>query len=306
MTGVSADASAKLPMTVVAGYLGAGKTTLINRLLAEDHGLRLLVMVNDFGAINIDADLLESRDEDTLTLTNGCACCTMGADLFMAMGDALDRRPRPDHLVIEASGVADPKRIADAGIAESEMTYGGIVTVVDGVEFPRLAEDGLIGPQVRAQAAQADLLHVSKVDPTPDALLALLAEISGASVLDSGAGDPLSPLLFAIPANPRRSAVAAVHPDYVSYSYEGPVAMTRGEIGSLIARRPQGLFRAKGRIAEEGGASWEVQVVGTQVSITRGPAIAVTRFVGIGLASNVTRGEIEDWWKAALPVPHPA
>jgi len=78
---------ARLPLTVIGGYLGAGKTTLINRLLTEDHGLRLMVMVNDFGTINIDADLLESADKDTLRLTNGCVCCTMGGDLFMAMGD---------------------------------------------------------------------------------------------------------------------------------------------------------------------------------------------------------------------------
>ena len=106
----------RLPLTVLGGYLGAGKTTLLNRLLSEDHGQRILVMVNDFGAINIDASLIAAASSDTLTLSNGCVCCTMGADLFMAMGDALDRRPRPDHLVIEASGVADPAKIADIRI----------------------------------------------------------------------------------------------------------------------------------------------------------------------------------------------
>ncbi|MFT7136469.1 MAG: G3E family GTPase, partial [Akkermansiaceae bacterium] len=73
----------RLPLTVISGYLGAGKTTLINRLLAEDHGLKLMVMVNDFGAINIDAELIAEAGEDTMTLTNGCVCCTMGNDLFM-------------------------------------------------------------------------------------------------------------------------------------------------------------------------------------------------------------------------------
>ncbi|MDP5350234.1 MAG: GTP-binding protein, partial [Paracoccaceae bacterium] len=129
----------RLPLTVIGGYLGAGKTTLINRLLREDHGQRVLVMVNDFGAINIDADLLVSADGDTMTLTNGCVCCTMGADLFMAMGDALDRRPRPDHLVIEASGIADPARIATAARAEPDMAYGGIAVVVDAMHWGALA-----------------------------------------------------------------------------------------------------------------------------------------------------------------------
>ena len=111
---------APLPMIVISGYLGAGKTTLINRLLRAARGQRIMVLVNDFGAINIDADLLQRAAEDTLTLTNGCICCTMGADLFLALGDALDRRPRPDLLVIEASGVAHPRNIAEAAKAEPD------------------------------------------------------------------------------------------------------------------------------------------------------------------------------------------
>ena len=141
----------RLPLTVIAGYLGAGKTTLINRLLAEPHGARLMVLVNDFGAINIDAELLESADEDTLTLSNGCVCCTIGGDLFMAIGDALDRVPRPDHLVIEASGVAQPAKIANAALAERELLYSGIVTVVDALNYPALARDSLVGEQVKTQ-----------------------------------------------------------------------------------------------------------------------------------------------------------
>ena len=109
-----------LPMSVISGYLGAGKTTFINQLLAGDHGLSLMVLVNDFGAVNIDAALLASKDDDTIALTNGCVCCTMGSDLYLALGDALDRRPRPDHLIVEASGVADPARIANAAQAAAE------------------------------------------------------------------------------------------------------------------------------------------------------------------------------------------
>ncbi|NDH21837.1 MAG: hypothetical protein EBY46_11190 [Rhodobacteraceae bacterium] len=75
-----------IPLTVIGGYLGAGKTTLINQILREPKGKRYLVMVNDFGAINVDASLLVSADEDTIQLSNGCVCCTMGADLFLAIG----------------------------------------------------------------------------------------------------------------------------------------------------------------------------------------------------------------------------
>ncbi|NBR90236.1 MAG: GTP-binding protein, partial [Rhodobacteraceae bacterium] len=162
----------RLPLTVLGGYLGAGKTTLLNRLLAEDHGQRIMVMVNDFGAINIDASLITAADGDTLTLSNGCVCCTMGSDLFMAMGDALDRRPRPDHLVIEASGVADPAKIADAARTEPEMSYGGIAVVVDAENWPALADDPLIGAQLQDQVRVADMLLISKAENGIPAVLA--------------------------------------------------------------------------------------------------------------------------------------
>ena len=140
-----------LPLTVIGGYLGAGKTTLINRVLAGDHGLRLMVMVNDFGAINIDAQLLASATDDRMELTNGCVCCTMGADLFLAIGDVLDRPEHPDHLLIEASGIADPAKIAQVAKAEPDLTYGGIVTVVDGLNIAALLADTQIAPQIETQ-----------------------------------------------------------------------------------------------------------------------------------------------------------
>ncbi len=147
----------QLPLTVVSGYLGAGKTTLINQLLAERHGLNLMVMVNDFGAINIDQALISKQDKDVIALTNGCVCCTMGADLFMALGDALDRRPRPDHLIIEASGIADPMAIANTAIAEPDLSYAGIITLVDGASISDLLSDPLISPQVTQQISASDL-----------------------------------------------------------------------------------------------------------------------------------------------------
>jgi G3E family GTPase len=290
---------AKLPLTVVAGYLGAGKTTLINRLLAEPHGLRLLVMVNDFGAINIDADLLESADEDTLTLTNGCVCCTMGADLFMAMGDALDRRPRPDHLVIEASGIADPIRIANAAVAEPEMLYGGIVTVIDGLNFPTLADDGMIGPQIRAQVAGADLVLVSKCDLIETGLARRLAELTRAPCLSLAKLTELAPLVLGAGLMPRAAAAGAGHPAYVSWSYEGPAAMTQSEIRDCLANRPAGLFRVKGWIRENSRVAWEVQVVADRVSITPAKSPVSSRLIGIGLAARVNQLECDKWWQTA-------
>ena len=290
----------RLPMTVIAGYLGAGKTTLINRLLAGDHGLRLMVMVNDFGAINIDADLLSSADEDTLTLTNGCLCCTMGADLFMAIGKALDRRPRPDHLIIEASGIAEPARIANAAIAEPEMLYGGIVTVVDGNMFLDLSEDDLIGPQLRAQVAQADLLSISKARAPSPELLEHLRRISKAPVIREGAQREIIQLLLSAPANPMRDESGSAHPHYVSWTFRGPARLDYSRIRSCLENRPDGLFRLKGIVIEDARTGWEVHVVGREVSVTRTSPAGETRLAGIGLQANISSAEIDDWWRDSV------
>lgn len=156
-----------LPVTVISGYLGSGKTSLINHILRHAEGRRIMVMVNDFGALNIDADLLESAEEDTLTLSNGCICCTMGTELLYALSDALDRRPRPDFLVIEASGVADPQKIAAAAHAEPEMRYCGVVVTVDAANIGALLADHRIGHQVAGQLEGADLALITKTDLAP-------------------------------------------------------------------------------------------------------------------------------------------
>ena len=100
------------PLTVLTGFLGAGKTTLLNRLLSEDHGLRIAVLVNDFGALNIDAELVVGVDSDVVSLANGCVCCSVRDDLLQAIEQVLARPEQPEYVILEASGVADPAGIA--------------------------------------------------------------------------------------------------------------------------------------------------------------------------------------------------
>ena len=285
----------RLPLTVIGGYLGAGKTTLINRLLAEDHGLRLLVLVNDFGAINIDAALIEASGDDTIALTNGCVCCTMGADLFMALGDALDRRPRPDHLLIEASGIADPAAIANAAIAEPELSYAGIVTLVDALNGPGLLNDTQIAPQLEQQIKVADLLLLTKAaDPAP-AFLARLEQIGARSPAALPEG-PLAPLLFDILPQPQGRRTAP-HPAYIRWQHEGHAILPRVELEQRLRARPEGLYRLKGFVLTDAGAC-EIQAVGRQLRISRSAAER-TALVGLGLAGRITTEEIEAWWTAA-------
>lgn len=283
-----------LPLTVIGGYLGAGKTTLINRLLAEDHGARLMVMVNDFGAVNVDAALLASATEDTLELTNGCICCSIGSALFEAIGMAIDRRPRPDHLVIEASGIADPAKIADLARAEPELAYGGIVTVADGEDFARLAADARIGPQVRGQVSAADVTLVSKVDVIGPGLAVALAGAGGAGAVALSDLGSVAPLVLDPGHGQEGPRPFTPHPAYLRWQGEGEITGDRVAGRAYFAARPQGLYRLKGVIGSETGPI-EVQCVGSRVAVKASDA-ALTGLVGIGLATGVSLEEIEAWW----------
>src|ERR1035441_57589 len=153
-----------IPVTIIGGYLGAGKTTLLNSLLRCDHGLRLAVLVNDFGSINIDAALIASHDGETISLTNGCVCCSMADNLAISLLELLGRDAPPDHIVIEASGVADPRRIASYGAAHPRLRLDGLIVVADSETIRERSVDKYVGALVMRQLLAADLIVLSKMD----------------------------------------------------------------------------------------------------------------------------------------------
>ena len=277
-----------LPVTVVAGYLGAGKTTLINRLLGEDHGLRLMIIVNDFGAINIDADLLASAEDDTIALTNGCVCCTMGDDLHRALDQALDRSPRPDHLIVEASGIADPAVIANAAIVEPELAYGGIVTLVDGLNLEAQLANAAMADQVTHQITTADMVLVSKTDAIPTALSDIPAR--DPQLLTDTA---LSPMLFDIAPLPKGRA-SAPHPAYTRWQFQSDTPISRAALGEKLETRPNGLYRLKGMILTDDGG-YEVHIVGGYVSARRAHTDQ-TRLVALGPKAQISQDDVQVWW----------
>lgn len=156
----------RLPLTILGGFLGAGKTTLVNHLLRNREGLRVLVMVNDFGSVDVDAELIESGGaaEGVVSLKNGCVCCSMAGDLVQALLQAESRAGELDWMIIEASGVSDPGKIAQIGRAGGIFELACIVTVADAASVRETAADRYVGDMVRRQLGAAHLVLLNKCD----------------------------------------------------------------------------------------------------------------------------------------------
>jgi G3E family GTPase len=166
-----------IPVSVVGGFLGSGKTTLLNRLLKENDGRRLGLIVNDFGDINIDEKLIVARDEDMVSLANGCICCSIGNDFLRALISLVTRPDPPEQIIIEASGVADPMRIAAIARADKALRLQGVFVLVDVTHYIKQSADPLLADTVSAQVRAADLLVLTKSD------ISTAAEIEAVSAL---------------------------------------------------------------------------------------------------------------------------
>lgn len=154
----------RIPLTVIGGFLGAGKTTLLNRMLRDAGDKRFAVLINDFGELNIDAELVASNTGDTIALTNGCVCCSIGDDLSTALINVLESSTPFDAVVIEASGVSDPWRIAQVGLAAPELSLEAVIVMVDAAAILDQARDPLLIDSLERQLKAADLIVLNKTD----------------------------------------------------------------------------------------------------------------------------------------------
>jgi G3E family GTPase len=268
--------SKQLPLTVIGGYLGAGKTTLVNHLLTQAAGLRCAVLVNDFGEINIDSSLIACHDGDTISLQNGCLCCSMADGFAVALSKIVNNPASLDHIVVEASGVAQPGKIAQTAQA-FRLPIDGVVVVVDAEQVREQAANKYVGETVLRQLAQADMLIVNKMDLiSPEQLSTLRGwlEENAPAVPTYHAVQSQIPLEVLLGHVEHRSGSVSSeqrpghgHRTWVLKRNE-PV--TRAAISRLADRLGKRVFRAKGfvRLADDPGRTFLFQQVGKRWKLT--------------------------------------
>ncbi|WP_434034173.1 CobW family GTP-binding protein [Cupriavidus sp. a3] len=281
------NARPPIPLVVVGGYLGAGKTTLLNRLLANAQGLRIAVLVNDFGEINIDAALIRTRSDDVIQLENGCVCCSIGGRLAEALLAIADRDVRPDLLVIEASGVSDPQRIAQIGLLDPAFRLNAVLVAVDAAAVHDSLRDPLVGEMVRQQIAGASVVALTKTDLcAAGSAAATVGTISTlaprATVLEASDGElPLSVFVDAAMTTPASTGVLQAHAGWPrpaphagirSFAYQTGRSFDKARLRQALLSLPVRLLRAKGlvRLAADPRLH-EVHVVGGRMRMRSMP-----------------------------------
>ena len=268
------------PLTVIGGFLGAGKTTLVNRLLATARG-RFAVLVNDFGAVNIDAGLILSHDGETLRLTNGCVCCSMSDDFMGTLIRVLDASEPFDHIVIEASGVGDPGAIAEIALVEPQVTLHAVLVLADAERLCALLDDPRLGETVRRQVEAADLLLLNKTDLVDAAtraraterLTAVKPNLRIVPTVEAAVPDDLLDV-----ANPGMTEMSGERPfrahpgthedQFHRILYRRRGVFDRERLDAALRGLPPSLLRLKGRCAVESERNVLLQLVANRWSMT--------------------------------------
>lgn len=269
-----------LPLTVLGGYLGSGKTTLVNMLLREADGERIAVLVNDFGELAVDADLIEAEDDNIISLAGGCVCCSYGDDLMTALLAMRDMNPPPHRIVLEASGIAMPGAIgASVGLVPG-IALSSIVVLADAVNMPVHMANSYLTDTIERQLTAADLIVITKDDvASTDATRDLIARAAPGRPVVDGA-DISNALLLA-----KRGVCATVEPHGALHHtkllfFESPVDIEA--LAQVLAKDRQ-VVRAKGCVLSLDGNKTLMQLSDCEWSISIAPPDAALGIVVISI-----------------------
>ncbi|MBB4428475.1 G3E family GTPase [Bradyrhizobium sp. CIR48] len=304
-----------VPILLVTGFLGAGKTTVVNHLLAHAEGRRIAAIVNDFGAINIDAELIAGASDGVVSLANGCICCSLEGDLLRTLSTLLRRDPKPEHIVIETSGVADPadivRNLMDPVILR-EAPLETVLCVIDAATPPAAFEDALQRSQLRV----ADIVALTKLDLADEGAGARMRQAIRALrlpavVVDARHGEIPSALLF--PANVERAPAprdpgpkrpAEERFETMSWTSDRPISLPR--LQQAIGRLAPKLARAKGlfETVEQPGRQMVFQFAAGRATLAPGdapaPGVRRTRIVFIAELGVLSKAELDAIMEACV------
>lgn len=296
------------PVVLIGGFLGAGKTSALNHLLRQSGGRRVAALVNDFGAINLDADLVVALEGEVLRLAGGCLCCRVRGRLVETALAALAAEPRPDLLVVETSGVADTAAVVETFLQpelRALFQVSAILGLVDAAQFAQLPDETL--PLAEAQLAAADLVVLNKIDLVEPAGLAELkrriaAIAPGAPLVEAFHGRMPPELVFgrdpAGRAGRRKAGGPALHDHLASCHWQSAQALSLARLRAAFEALSRQVYRAKGivRLDDLPGRRVLLQTVGRRQALSDlgpwGAEAPESRVLMIGQAPAFDEAEI--------------
>ena len=282
------DAARAMPVTVLTGFLGAGKTTLVNRILAEEHGLRIAVLINDFGEVDIDSELIVGVESGTVSLANGCVCCEVRDDLIGAIDSVLRSDDELDAIVLEASGVAEPMGIARTFTSpgyRNRIRLDGIIAVVDAEQLPSQANDPATRDLVFGQIGLSDLVVLNKIDLADRKRIDEVREfvhdrLPMVRIIESVRADVPFEILVGIrpddadpeaPSQDGRDAHSHEHQvGFTSWTYRRDCRFDSAKVLAAISEMPRSVYRIKGFLLDRDDPDRRqlVQAVGMRGEVT--------------------------------------
>ena len=287
------------PVILVSGYLGAGKTTLVNNLLRNAEGTRLAILVNEFGDLPIDEDLIETKDEKLISISGGCICCSFGDDLTGALKDLTEIDPMPDGIVIESSGVALPNQsVANVTLLEN-LYFRGVLCVVDSSTLLSKIKNQYISDIIIGQIKAANLVLLNKTDLCSPTLLTLIKNqlydtFEVKHIINTTHADLSLGILHEIDDhNLSKSGSLDAHDIFESFILYPEKIKSPEEVKEVLCTW-DGLERVKGYFCDQNNNTWLIQLSGDTTNLEKLRTPRQSGLVIIGLKGKIDQKAIKD------------